>query len=205
VVDPEWLARELAAPSARAGVALVPALVAALARFAGLLLAWNRRINLTGARDAPALAEHLADALFLLPHLPAGPARVVDVGSGAGLPGVVVALARPDLEVVLLEPARKKQAFLRTALRTLGVAHARALAQSLEAHRAAPDFAPYDAALSRATWPLATWLALGAQIVGPGGRVLGLEGAEPAVLPTGAERHPYTVAGHRRAVVVQRA
>ena len=86
-----WLEARLAAPARALGVSVPPGAFEPLARYAGLVLGWGERINLTGARTAEALAdEHLADALALLPHLPRGAFRLVDVGSGAGLPGVVL-------------------------------------------------------------------------------------------------------------------
>lgn len=181
---------------------LAPAALVGLARYTELLLAWGRRINLTAARDAGAFVDrHVADALFLVPRLPAG-CRLVDVGSGAGLPGLVVALLRPDFRVTLLEPARKRHAFLRTVQRTLRLPRLEVRLQSLEAHCAAADFAAYDAAVSRATWPLPEWLQHGRSLVRPGGLVLGLEGRRRVELAQGAVRWPYRLAGQERAVVL---
>lgn len=191
-VDPGWLAERLAEPAARFDVALDGDAAAGLAHLATRLLAWSRRINLTGARDPATLADaHLADALALMPDLEDVRGRLLDVGSGGGLPGLVVAVLRPDLEVVLLEPIAKKHAFLRTAVRELGLERARPLRERLEAHRASGAFRAYDAAVSRATFPLAEWLARGLEVVRPGGRVLGLEGAHRGALPPGTVRRPY--------------
>src|SRR5688572_10696434 len=96
-VSAAWLAARLAEPARALGVAVPEAAFEPLARYASLVLEWGARINLTGARSAEALADdHLADALALLPFLPAGPFSLVDVGSGAGLPGLVLALLRSD-------------------------------------------------------------------------------------------------------------
>lgn len=175
-----------------------------LARYAELVLDWGARFNLTGARTHEALAdEHLADALVVLPHLPAGAFRIVDVGSGAGLPGLVLALARPEARGVLLEPIRKRHAFLTHAVRELGLAgRVEARAEGLEAHLAEGAAGPYDVAISRATWPVARWLDRAAPLVGPGGRLFGFEGAAAAELPAGARRYRYTIGGKRRALVV---
>lgn len=176
---------------------------ALMARYLDLLLAWNRRINLTGARSAEALVrEHLADALPLLPHLPGSAFDFVDVGSGAGLPGIAIAVLRPDARGVLLEPVSKKQAFLAAAIRELGLPGVRSLRERLDQHRAGGT--RYQVAVSRATWPAAEWLERGRTIVRPGGLVLGLEGASRPPLPPGATRHPYRCAGRERAVVVLR-
>jgi 16S rRNA (guanine527-N7)-methyltransferase len=205
-VGPEWLAERLAGPGRVLGVSLAAEAVTTLARYAELVLDWGRRINLTGARSAAALAdEHLADALPLLAELPPGPFRFVDVGSGVGLPGIVLAVLRPDATGVLLEPSRKKHAFLAHAIRELGLGdRLSASAERLEAHLAAGGRAAYDVAISRAAWPAAEWLDLGLALVHPGGSVIGVEGAEPGDLPPGSERQPYVIAGRRRAVVVRR-
>jgi 16S rRNA (guanine527-N7)-methyltransferase len=203
-VAPDWLAERLSGPACELGLVLAPALVERLARYAELVLDWGARINLTGARTREALAdEHLADALVVLPQLGARAFRFVDVGSGAGLPGLVLAIARADAKGVLLEPIRKKHAFLAHAVRELGLgARVEARAERLEAHLAGGAAGTYDVAISRATWPAADWLGRGASLVRPGGRVLGFEGAEPGELPMGATRHPYVLGGRRRALVI---
>ena len=117
IAIPSIVARDRALGAAVPPEALVP-----LARYASLVLEWGARINLTGARTPEALADdHLADALALLRFLPPGAFSFVDVGSGAGLPGLVLALLRPDAAGTLLEPIGKKHAFLAHAIRTLGL------------------------------------------------------------------------------------
>src|SRR4051812_21290952 len=112
----------LAALAAEWSVPSDPAQRAALIRYCELLLTWNAHINLTGARTLDALLDmHLPDAFALAGALE-GRARVVDVGSGGGLPGIPLAVLRPGLELVLVEPTAKKVAFLRTAIRDLGLA-----------------------------------------------------------------------------------
>jgi len=95
---------------------------ASLLRFADLLVRWNQSINLTGARSsATVVSEHYPDAFALAKRL-VGPARLVDVGSGGGLPALPLALLRPELTIRLCEPIAKKAAFLRTAIRELKLA-----------------------------------------------------------------------------------
>jgi 16S rRNA (guanine527-N7)-methyltransferase len=206
-VSAEWLAARLAPATRDFGVTLEPGAFAALARYSELVLAWGTRINLTGARTAEALADdHLADALALLRHLPAPPFAMIDVGSGAGLPGIVIALLCPGATGVLLEPIRKKHAFLAHALRTLGLAsRLEARAERLDAHLEGGGRGAYRVALSRAVWPAADWLERGIALVERGGLVIGVEGEAAGELPAGAERHPYALGGRRRAVVVRRA
>jgi 16S rRNA (guanine527-N7)-methyltransferase len=199
-----WLGDRLAGPARELGVALGDAELELLARYAELLLDWGSRINLTGARTREALADdHLADALAMLPYLPGYPFRFVDVGSGAGLPGLVLAVLRADATGVLLEPTRKKHAFLSHAVRSLGLAgRVEARAERLEAHLAGGAAGTYDVAVSRATWPAADWIQRARPLVKPGGRVYGFEGATPGELPAGARRHPYRLGEKRRALVV---
>ena len=100
----------------RGGVRLDESQHAKLSRYLDLLLAANAKMNLTRITDrAEAQRLHVADSLTLLPFLPAGEHRLVDVGSGGGVPGIVLAIARPDAKVVLLEATKKKADFLRRA------------------------------------------------------------------------------------------
>jgi 16S rRNA (guanine527-N7)-methyltransferase len=202
-VSAAWLGARLARPAEALGAGLSPSALALLARYAELVLDWGARFNLTGARSREALAdEHLADALALLAHLPAGPFRYVDVGSGAGLPGLVLAILRPDASGVLLEPARKKHAFLAHAIRELALAaRIEARPERLAVHLASAC-PGYDVAISRAVWPLPEWLELALPLVKPGGSVVGFEGAERTRVPAGAVRHPYALVGKQRAIIL---
>lgn len=164
--------------------------------FSALFLKWNKSINLSAARTAADLDEHIADSLALVDHL-AGSTRHLDVGSGGGFPVVIAAIACPQIEFVALEPVHKKQAFLRAAARELGLVNLEALAIRLDGH----DVRDYDSASSRATFDLAEWLQLGLGYVRPGGVVLGFEGISRDDLPPFAERHPYELGGKTRAIV----
>jgi 16S rRNA (guanine(527)-N(7))-methyltransferase RsmG len=90
-----------------------------LSRYLDLMAAWSARVNLTGARTPAQRVELLVAPVLPATPLP-GPGRLIDVGSGNGSPGLVLALLRPDLEVTLLEPRQKRWAFLREAARTAG-------------------------------------------------------------------------------------
>jgi 16S rRNA (guanine527-N7)-methyltransferase len=131
-----------------------------------LLAQWNARMDLSAAKNEEELAElMLADALVLAPHLREG-ARVIDVGSGAGAPGMALALARPDLAVTLVEPLAKRVSFLRTVIGTTGrtdIELARARGEDVAAR--------FEVAVARATLPPPEWLALGARLVHDGGSV----------------------------------
>jgi 16S rRNA (guanine527-N7)-methyltransferase len=178
--------------------------LSALARYSSRLLEWNERINLSGARNLETLTrEHLADALALTPHLPAS-GSCIDVGSGAGLPGVVFAIVRADLSFQLLEPSQKRRAFLATITRELGLANV-----AISAERAASHIervgAVYDFAISRAVFQLAEWLALGVALVRPGGVVAGLAGGDGVTdAPARSEHYRYDVGAGPRVLVLVR-
>jgi 16S rRNA (guanine527-N7)-methyltransferase len=141
-----------------------------LLAFTDLLIRWNQKINLTGARSAGALiSDHYPDAFALARRLDR-PARLLDVGSGGGLPALPLALLRPELTLVLCEPIAKKVSFLRTAVRELDLT-GRVQVEQLRAEELIARGARFDAAASRATFEPEAWLALGRELVGPGGRV----------------------------------
>lgn len=162
-------------------------------QFISLFLQWNSKINLSAARTRDELEEHVEDALAVVPVVSG---RVLDVGSGGGLPSVIVAIERPDVSIVALEPIHKKHAFLRQAGRSLALPNLTAFAERIEDHADSN----FDMAMSRATFDLAEWLRLGATKVRPGGFVLGFEGVERTDLGE-VERLRYSVRGKARAIV----
>src|SRR4051812_19771103 len=108
--------------AARAGLALTPEQHDRLSRYLDLLLAANATMNLTRITDRPAAeVQHVGDSFPLLPLLPKDPHRLADVGSGGGVPGIPLAVVRPDVQVVLIESTKKKAAFLRQATEALGL------------------------------------------------------------------------------------
>ena len=177
---------------------LTEAAAGALLRFGSLLMEWNGHINLTGAKTlADLIDEHLPDAFAVASVLP-GSAQVVDVGSGGGLPAVPLAVLCPTLGLTLVEPLAKKVAFLRTAVRELGLGdHVR-----IEARRAEElPAASFDVAMSRATFPPATWVRVASGLVRPGGRILIL--TVPGANGLGGQRLTY-FDGRRELVVTTR-
>jgi 16S rRNA (guanine527-N7)-methyltransferase len=180
-----------------ASLSLDPLLLQKLEQFRDLLLQWNRRINLTAARTAAEVDEHIRDSLHVVAHLRSSP-RVLDVGSGGGFPVVIAALCLPASSFTALEPVHKKHAFLRTAARELELPNLDPLSTRVEDH-AVHD---YDAATSRATFDLREWLLLGAQLVHPDGIVLGFEATRRDDLPQPLERHPYALDGKQRSIVI---
>jgi 16S rRNA (guanine527-N7)-methyltransferase len=125
-------------------VELSPGQAEALESHYQLLLRWNRTLNLTSIKKMEeAVERHYCESLFLGTHLPQGPLRIADIGSGAGFPGFPVAVLRPDCSITLIESHQRKAVFLREASRK--VANVRVLAR-----RAEDVEEPFDRAISRA-------------------------------------------------------
>jgi 16S rRNA (guanine527-N7)-methyltransferase len=181
------------------------ALVHRLQAFVALVLRWNRSIQLTAANTATEVYDHhVLDSLAVVSHIGAGEQRVVDVGAGGGFPGVVLALARPNVRITSLEPIHKKQAFLATARRELAIDNFVSFAERDDAHRERADFVPYDGAVSRATFAIPEWLDRGLALVRPGGLVIAMEGRTQHPLPSATERIEYALGDRTRALLVRR-
>jgi len=176
--------------SQRAAVALDQRQADLLSRYLDLLLEANHRMNLTRIADrAAAEVHHVADSLTLLPHLPAGPHRLADVGSGGGAPGIPLAIARPDARVVLIEATKKKAAFLSETAEKLALANVTVCPRRAEdAGREPATRETFDVAVARAVGAL-VWLAEWClPLVKKGGKVLAMKGAKLAdELPAAAK------------------
>ncbi len=139
----------------------------AIALWLDTLASWNARMDLTAARSSSELCDlMLGDALAISPHVAPG-ARLIDVGTGSGAPGLALALLRPDLEVTLVEPLTKRAAFLRTVLGMLERRDIELLRERGEdvAKRAREGArARWDVATSRATLPPGVWIPLGLRL-----------------------------------------
>ncbi len=157
-----------------------------LAGFVRLLLRWNARINLTGARtDEDVVGEHLPDS-FAMAHVVPPRAMVLDVGAGGGFPAIPFAVLRPDCAVNLLEPRAKRAAFLRTAARELGLA--RVTVEAIRVEDLGASRGTFDVTSSRATFALGRWVEIAPRLVKPGGRIL-LFANDPTDLPADARPH----------------
>ena len=188
------------------GVALSASSLRQFSEYLDLLNLWNRSINLTAISDEKDILEkHFADSLSVIRHLPPDLESLVDVGSGAGFPGAVLALLLPHLPITLVEASHKKAAFLSTLRRELGLSRVTVLAARIEEVLAQGSRFPFHGAISRATFPLPSWLALGRRLVrSPGGIILGMEGSSEMPLPSEATRHPVALPAGRRAIIVLR-
>jgi len=147
-----------------------------LIEYLTLLEKWNRVYNLTAVRDpAKMVSNHLLDSLAVLPLIE-GAQRLLDVGSGAGLPGIPLAIARPDCSVTLLDSSHKKTAFLRQAAVELGLKNLTVVCERVEAWQAEPKF---DVILSRAFAELGEFAKLSAHLLATGGRFFAMKGLHP--------------------------
>jgi len=157
-------------------LALPPGTVERMLQYVALLKKWNRTYNLTAVRDERAMiGQHLLDSLAVLPHLPEQGKRttLADVGSGAGLPGVPLALARPSWRVTLIDSSDKKTAFLRQATMELGMDNVEVHQGRVEQWQPAQRF---DVVISRAFAELRTFVAACRHLVAPAGMLAAMKG-----------------------------
>ena len=179
------LARQLAQGVAQLGLALPGPAQQRLLDYLALLQKWNKVYNLTAVREAPRMvSQHLLDCLAVAPHV--GAAAILDVGSGAGLPGIPLALVLPDSRVTLLEANHKKAAFLKQAQIELKLGNVEVVCERVEAWRPGRR---YEIVVSRAFSDLAEFVRLAGRHVAPGGRLAAMKGIFPheeiAQLPQG--------------------
>ena len=173
---------------AAAGVTLPQGARDALDRYLALLAKWNRTYNLTAIRDPEQMVtHHVQDTLAVLPHLPVAPRlRLLDVGSGGGVPGLPLAIARPGWQVVLLDSNQKKGAFLQQAAIELGLGNVEVVTARVEDY-VSPT--PFDVVIARAFSDLATFAQTCARHLAPRGRLYAMKGVYPdeeiAQLPAG--------------------
>ena len=157
-------------------IALQPAALEQVSKYLDLLLKWNARMNLTAVREPEQIVmRHFGESLFAAAQLFPGPAEkstLADVGSGAGFPGVPIAILRPEVHVTLVEAHGKKATFLKEVVRTL------ALPNVAVAQVRAEDFREsHDVVTMRAVEEFASILPFSALLVKPGGRLACLFGA----------------------------
>jgi len=171
--SPDGAGAELRRGCARLGLVADARRQAMLLHYLELLAKWNSAFNLTAVRDVPAMVcRHLLDSLAVAPHLSGG--RLLDVGSGAGLPGVPLAIQYPDREFHLLDSNGKKTRFLfqvKTALCLDNMSIHRARAETFD------DDSGFDAVLSRAFAPLPDMVRRCRHLTAAGGVLLAMKGA----------------------------
>jgi 16S rRNA (guanine527-N7)-methyltransferase len=139
-----------------------------LAEYIALVLHWNQRLSLTGARtEVDLLSRHVLEGVYVAERLPAAPGRVMDFGSGMGIPGIPLAICRPDLDLVLAEARGKRASFLREVKRSLDLSceiyHGRVEQMPSDLH--------FSAITMRAVERIGSAVRTSARRLGPGGLV----------------------------------
>ena len=172
--------QQLKAGIAALGLSLPDGAEAQLLAYLALLEKWNRVHNLTAVRGAERMvSHHLLDSLAAVPFFQGGGSdsiHVLDVGSGGGLPGIPLAIARPELQVTLIDSVAKKTAFLLQAKAELGLNNVRVVTGRVE------DFRPgtrFDVITSRAFSDLKEFVTLTRHLLEPAGRWLAMKGLMP--------------------------
>ena len=162
------LLRKIEEGAAGMGLRLGPEQLKLLGRHVDLLLKWNKSINLTAITDPDEVVEkHVLDSLAVVAVLPSG--SLLDAGTGAGFPGIPAGIARPDLEVTLVDSVQKKVAFLKNALAELRLPKVKAVAVRLQGDPAQEELQRVHAAVARAFAAPLVWLKLAEQYVLPAG------------------------------------
>ena len=176
-VPPEALGARLRFEAAACGVVLTDQHTARLIRYLQLIQAWRRPAGLTAVADPLEAARvHIADSLLCLRADIAHGATVIDIGSGAGLPGIPLAITRPDLRVTLLEADRRRAAFLEMAGRELALTVDVLVRRAEDAGRDPASRERYDTVVARAVAPLQVLFELTLPFARVGGRVVLLKG-----------------------------
>lgn len=169
------LQKKLSQGLAELGIDLDVATQQKLLDYLALLEKWNKVHNLTAVRDPSDMVTlHLLDSLSVLPHIKSG--RLLDVGSGAGLPGIPLSIVRPDLQVTVMDSSHKKASFMRQAKATLGIPNLEVVCGRVE------EFHPehkFNMVISRAFSDLAEFMRLTAHLCDEGGVWLAMKGVYP--------------------------
>jgi len=175
-VPADPLEKTLVVGAREMGIALGAAQAQALLRLTSELREWNRRFNLTAITDpADMVRKHLLDSLSPQPYLQG--ARIADVGTGAGFPGLPLALINPERRFALIEATAKKARFVRHAAELIGLANVEVIPARAENWRGP---APFDCVLARALGKLGEFVRVAGHLCAPGGRMLAMKGRRPA-------------------------
>ena len=200
----------------RAGIELTDDQNAKLSRYLDLLLEANARMNLTRITDrAAAEVQHVGDSLTVLPHLPRGAHRLADVGTGGGVPGIPLAIVRPDATILLIESTKKKATFLKQAIEELKLPNVSVSEWRAEDVGRSNSRETFDIAVARAVATL-DWLAEWClPLVKKGGKMLAMKGPKVMEEIPAAKRaiklcgggepvvHPVDLPGTEHRVIVE--
>lgn len=178
------------------GVEVTPVLMERLGIYARLLVEWNEKMNLTAITDPVGIAvKHFADSLTVAPLLPTGDFSLIDVGTGAGFPGVPLALLRADCRLTLLDSLNKRLVFLETVCRELDLPVELVHARAEEGGRRPERREQYDVAVARAVAALPVLCEYCLPFVKVGGRFLALKGPDADREQEAAARAVTTLGG----------
>lgn len=163
------------------GLSLTERQVRRFALYRDELITWNAKMSLLSLKtplDLP--VKHFADALTVLPIVTGGPARLLDAGTGAGFPGIPLAIMHESLEVTLVESSRKKASFLKQATRLLELEKASVIHDRIEEMmNEASKRASYDFVVSRAAFTTAQLVGIAGYFLKPGGMLIAMKGTPP--------------------------
>jgi 16S rRNA (guanine527-N7)-methyltransferase len=167
---------ELVDGLASLGLETDASMVMKLVQFVEQLQKWNRVYNLTSVRDPQAMvSSHLLDSLAVARHLPSG--RVLDVGTGGGLPGIPLAIVRPETRFTLIDTIQKKTAFLLQAAVQLALPNVEVVCDRIESWAPPQTF---DVIISRAFAEMREFVRVARHVLAPGGVMLAMKGVHPA-------------------------
>jgi 16S rRNA (guanine527-N7)-methyltransferase len=200
----------------RASITLSQQQIDRLSKYIDLLLAANREMNLTRIDTVEeAQIGHVGDALTLLPYLPTGAFSLADVGSGGGVPGIPLAIARPDAQMLLIESTQKKAAFLERASHELGLDNVRVSTRRAEEEAHGENRQRFDIVTARALAAMNVLVEWCLPLTKLGGKVLAMKGgkiveelplAARAIKTLGGDEaivHPANLPGFDQHVVVE--
>jgi 16S rRNA (guanine527-N7)-methyltransferase len=197
-VDNSELNQALSAGAEAWGIRLSGEAVKALLLYQTELLRWNQKMNLTAITEPLEVVEkHLLDSIAVAPEV--GKDRsLLDVGTGAGMPGLPLKLMEPSLQVTLVDSVQKKIGFVKAAAAALGVSGVKAMHARLEGYPAREGLGAYDVVISRAFAEVPKWLALAQAYLAPGGRAVAMIGKAPPDLDRAGDAHGLRLTSLRR-------
>jgi 16S rRNA (guanine527-N7)-methyltransferase len=177
----EILIRTLSDGAAAIGVRLGPPELVLFSDYQRELLLWNRRINLVSESSAQQIVvRHFLDSLTPAPFLDRPEGALIDLGSGAGFPGIPLRIALPGLQLTLVEASRKKSSFLSHLVRTLRLDGTEVIRERVEVLAAQEPLAGrWDALISRAAFKLPELIRIAPFFLKPGGQLIAMKGSDP--------------------------